>query len=49
MNYVIVYITNWARSDIENFLKISNKIKETADKYIELIKNSKYEQEKISA
>ncbi len=43
------YITNWARSDIENFLKISNKIKETADKYIELIKNSKYEQEKISA
>ena len=43
------YITNWARNDINNFLKISNKIKETADKYIEMIKNAKYKQEKISA
>ena len=43
------YITNWAKNDIKNFLKISNKIKETANEYIELIKNSKFKQEKISA
>ena len=30
-------------------MNLSNKIKETADKFIELIKNSDYKQEKISA
>ena len=43
------YITNWANNDIKEFMNLSNKIKETADKFIELIKNSNYKQEKISA
>lgn len=43
------YVVNWAENDINEFLKLSEKIKETADKYIELIKNSECKQEKISA
>ena len=43
------YITSWARNDIKNFLNISNKIKETADQFIQLIKDNEFEQEKISA
>lgn len=43
------YITNWAENNIEEFMSLSNKIKETADEFIEMIKNSKYKQEKISA
>ena len=43
------YITNWAKNDIRKFLGISNKIKETADKFIELIKSNEFEQEKIGA
>lgn len=43
------YITNWAENNIKEFMSLSNKIKETADEFIELIKNSKYKQEKISA
>ena len=43
------YITNWARNDIKNILNISNKIKETADQFIQLIKDNEFEQEKISA
>ena len=43
------YIVNWARNDLKEFLKLSNKIKETADEFIELIKVKDYEQEKISA
>lgn len=43
------YITNWAKNDVKNFLKISNKIKETADKFIELIKNNQFKQEEIGA
>lgn len=36
------YITNWAENNIKEFMSLSNKIKETADEFIELIKNSKY-------
>ena len=36
-------------NDIRKFLGISNKIKETADKFIELIKSNEFEQEKIGA
>ena len=43
------YITNWANNDIKEFMNLSNKIKETADKFIELIKNSNYKQEKLIA
>ena len=43
------YITNWAHNDIKEFMNLSNKIKETADKFIDLIKNSDYKQKKISA
>lgn len=43
------YITNWAKNDIKEFLKLSNKIKEVADEYINLIKNSEFKQEKITA
>ncbi len=43
------YITSWAENNIKEFMSLSNKIKETADEFIELIKNSKYKQEKISA
>lgn len=43
------YITNWAENNIKEFMKLSNKIKETADEFIELIKNSQRGQEKISA
>lgn len=43
------YITSWAENNIKEFMNLSNKIKETADEFIELIKNSKYKQEKISA
>lgn len=43
------YITSWAENNIKEFISLSNKIKETADEFIELIKNSKYKQEKISA
>lgn len=43
------YITNWAENNIKEFMSLSNKIKETADEFIELIKDSKYKQEKISA
>ncbi len=43
------YITKWAENNIKEFMSLSNKIKETADEFIELIKNSKYKQEKISA
>lgn len=43
------YITNWAENNIKEFMSLSNKIKETADEFIELIKNNKYKQEKISA
>lgn len=43
------YITNWAENNIKEFLSLSNKVKETADEFIELIKNNKYKQEKISA
>lgn len=43
------YITNWSKNDISNFLKVSNKIKETADEFIDFIKCGKYKQEKIIA
>jgi len=43
------YIVNWSKNDIKQFMQLSNKIKETADEFIELIKNSKYKQEEISA
>ena len=43
------YIISWAENDIKEFLKLSNKIKETADEFINLIKNYDYKQEKISA
>ena len=43
------YITNWAHNDIKEFMNLSNKIKETADEFIDLIKNNNYKQEKISA
>lgn len=43
------YIVEWAKNDIKEFLKISNKIKETADEFIELIKSSNVNQEKVSA
>lgn len=43
------YITNWAHNDIKEFMNVSNKIKETADEFIDLIKNNDYKQEKISA
>ena len=43
------YITNWAHTDINEFMNLSNKIKETADEFIDLIKNNDYKQEKISA
>lgn len=43
------YIVNWANNDLNEFLKISNKIKDTADEFINLIKNDGYKQEKISA
>lgn len=43
------YITNWGENNIKEFMKLSNKIKETADEFIELIKNSQSGQEKISA
>lgn len=43
------YITNWAHNDIKEFMNLSNKIKETADEFIDLIKNNDYKQEKISA
>lgn len=43
------YITNWAENDINNFMSLSNKIKEKADEFIYLIKNSVYKQEKFIA
>lgn len=43
------YITNWAHNNIKEFMNLSNKIKETADEFIDLIKNNDYKQEKISA
>lgn len=43
------YIINWAHNDIKEFMNLSNKIKETADEFIDLIKNNDYKQEKISA
>lgn len=43
------YITNWARNDIKEFMSLSNKIKDTADEFIDLIKSSEFKQEKISA
>lgn len=43
------YITNWAKNNIKEFMNLSNKIKETADEFIELIKSSEFKQEKISA
>ncbi len=43
------YIINWAENNIKEFMSLSNKIKETADEFIELIKNNRYKQEKISA
>ena len=36
-------------NNIKEFMSLSNKIKETADEFIELIKNNRYKQEKISA
>lgn len=43
------YIINWARNDIKEFMSLSNKIKDTADEFIDLIKSSEFKQEKISA
>lgn len=43
------YITNWARNDIKEFLSLSNKIKDTADEFIDLIKSNEFKQEQISA
>lgn len=43
------YITNWAKDNIKEFMNLSNKIKETADEFIELIKSNEFKQEKISA
>lgn len=43
------YITDWANDNIKEFMNISNKIKITADEFIELIKNSNYEQQQIGA
>lgn len=43
------YITNWAKNDINEIIRLGAKIKETADKFIELIKSYEFKQEKISA
>ena len=43
------YIIDWANNDIKEFMNVSNKIKEASDKFIELIKNADYEQQKIGA
>lgn len=43
------YITNWAKNDINNFMSLSNKIKETADEFINLIKERNSEQQRIGA
>jgi len=43
------YITNWLKEDIKIFMGLSNKIKDVADEYINLILNSGYKQEEISA
>lgn len=43
------YITTWINNDIKNFMKVSNKIKETADEFIKLIEQEEYKQEKIIA
>lgn len=41
------YITSWAENNIKEFMSLSNKIKEAADNFIELIKNNRYKQEKV--
>lgn len=43
------YITNWIKEDIKIFMRLSNKIKDIADEYINLILNSGYKQEEIGA
>lgn len=43
------YIINWARNDIKEFMSLSNKIKDIADEFIDLIKSNEFKQEKISA
>ena len=43
------YITNWARNDIKNFMSLSDKIKDTADEFINLIKNRISGQQRIGA
>lgn len=43
------YIINWARNDIKEFMSLSNKIKDIADEFIDLIKSNEFKQEQISA
>lgn len=43
------YIINWARNDIKEFISLSNKIKDIADEFIDLIKSNEFKQEQISA
>lgn len=43
------YITNWARNDIKNFMSLSDKIKDTADEFINLIKSRISGQQRIGA
>lgn len=43
------YITNWARNDIKNFISLSDKIKDTADEFINLIKSRISGQQRIGA
>ena len=43
------YITNWAKNDINEIMSLGEKIKETADNFIELIKANEFKQEQITA
>lgn len=43
------YITNWARNDIKNLMSLSDKIKDVADEFINLIKSRISGQQRIGA
>lgn len=43
------YITNWARNDIKNFMSLSDKIKDVANEFINLIKRRISGQQRIGA
>ncbi len=43
------YITKWAKNDIKNFIDVSDKIKDTADEFINLIKSRESGQQRIGA